>query len=198
MASFALHFYKNLVFSLSGFSEHAVWQSLLDWHFLFLPAVSILCIFAGTFLGVRTERKPGTVFYCFLVVFAAVCIISGVWLVLQPAPYWVGLAYYAAFSFGLGLAAYRAGVGIRILSNGPIVTYIIIGTAVVSVFFILFSYNLPSIPVTREELKKTFKSISGRDPNAGEKKAYWKGTVGEENPSAGKQDDHWKKQEKKK
>jgi hypothetical protein len=191
MTPITRQFYQNLVTCLSAVSGHPMYQSLLDWHFLVLPIIPALFIFAGMFLGVRTERVPRAVFYSFLTCFIAAFVVSGIWVYVTPAPFWIGLVFYAAFSFALAQASYRAGVGLRLLSHGPLAIYIILATVLVSFFFILFSNNLPTLPSSKEDLKKTFRTMSGRDPGADEKKAFWKATVGEEDPSQEKRDDHW-------
>lgn len=54
-----------------------------------------------------------------------------------------------------------------------------------------FSVGDRSQKFAKEELRETFKGITGRTPNKEEKASFWGESVGDKNPSKVKKDEYW-------
>jgi hypothetical protein len=194
MTVFALHFYKNLLLSLSAISHNHVWQNILCLN-LFIFSFTVIAAFgAGAFRGFRTEKTHSLLLMIAEIILAAVFVSCGAFLFIKPVHAWTGLLFLSALSASLYFTGSRAGLFIASLKQGPIAIYSIITVFIVLVFFLVFSSSIPAFSLSKEGLKKTYNSLTGHDPSSEEKGSFWKSTTGEDNPNENKKNGFWDKQ----
>jgi hypothetical protein len=192
MSAFTLHFYKNLLLSLSSFSTSHAWQNIVCLSVFVLPIIMIAAFGAGAFRGFRTENTHGRILMIVEIILAAVLVSCGAFLFIKRVPTWTSLLFLSTLCASLYFTGSRLGIFIASLRHGPIAIYSIITVFIVLVLFLVFSSSIPSFSLSKDGLKKTYNSLTGHDPSSEDKGSFWKSTTGEDNPNENKKNDFWK------
>ncbi len=103
--------------------------------------------------------------------------------------------YIIALLICLSLVSIHMGLqyAVRIRKNG---WYLLYTLCVIVLFIGVYLINgAPAMSISpgtsKEQLRETWKSITGENPNAEEKRTFWKGALGEDNPNSNKKSDYW-------
>jgi len=186
---------KNLVLSFPRSANSSLWK-----FFVFnFGTIFLTGLLAALVIGGYAGKKRKMIFWMpkkWLILLAAASLVflcfSFFQLYHRTLNYLFLLVFLSVFIYWTLISGNRLGIKIASFLKRP--GGLIMVSAFLFLAFIMYAFFLSSsinLAFSKEGLRKTYKSIFGRDPGDSEKKAFWGGTVGEETPSKTKKDEYW-------
>lgn len=190
---------EHFLLSLTALNTSKAYQEVLSAYYAYVPVFFILMPVIGFFIVVRLRtRSP---FFYFIYKRGTLIIIAFLIVVLAGFSllYLKSLKIYYLIPFIISIIILLLSVGFRLAVIIKGNNWALLYMFVVVILFIgtyLFSgaptFRNISLGASKSELKDTFRGVAGREPDRDEKRSFWKGAVGEENPSESKKDQYWK------